>query len=152
MKSPSLLTKIGRFVFLLVLVNLIGYIASSYMTPSTMAWYRTLPVSSLNPPDSIFGAVWGILFFLQAIAAFLVWGKASPRSFVLQLALNMLWSFSFFYLRNPALALIVLIFFILALIANINTFSKAKRIAGWLMVPTLLWAFFAFYLNAVIVF
>ena len=152
MKSISIIQQIGRFVFLIVLVNLIGYIASSYMTDDTMIWYHALPLSTLNPPDYIFGLVWSILLFLQAVAAFIVWGKTSPRYFVLQLALNMLWSFTFFYLRNPAAALVVVFFFILALIANIKSFGKANKTAGWLIVPTLLWAFFAFYLNADILF
>ncbi|MBQ3696055.1 MAG: tryptophan-rich sensory protein [Alphaproteobacteria bacterium] len=152
MKKISLLQKIGRFIFLLVLVNLIGWVASGYMTDDTMAWYWTLPHSNLNPPDYIFGPVWGILLFLQAVAAYLVWGKASPRWFVLQLALNMLWSFAFFYLRSPGGALVVLVFFILALMANIKSFGKTNLLAGWLIVPTLLWAFFALYLNTVLVF
>jgi len=150
MKQPSLLVKIGRFIFLLVLVNLIGLVGNSYMNEETMAWYHTLPVSNLNPPDYIFGIVWTILFWLQAIAAFLVWGKASPRYFVLQLALNMLWSFTFFYLRTPVWALVILVFFIFALMANIKSFARVSSIAAWLIVPTLLWAIFALYLNIVV--
>ena len=152
MTHISSLQKIGRFIFLLVLVNLIGAISASYMTQDTMIWYNHLPLSKLNPPDYVFGIVWSILLFLQVIAAFLVWGKASPRYFVLQLALNMLWSFTFFYLRNPAAALIVVIFFILALMMNIKSFGRANKGAGWLIVPTLLWAFFALYLNSVLIF
>ena len=152
MNQPSLLVKIGRFIFLLVLVNLIGYISAGYMTPDTMEWYQSLSVSNLNPPNYVFSIAWGILFILQAIAAFLVWGKASPRYFVLQLGLNMLWSFTFFYLRSPLWAFVVLILFILALMANIKSFAHANRLAGWLIVPTLLWSFFALYLNWVIAF
>ena len=152
MQKISLLTKIGRFLFLLILVNIIGYVASSYMTDDTQIWYRALPHSSLNPPDYIFSVVWGILLFLQAIAATIVWGKASPRFFVLQLALNMLWSFIFFYLRRPDFALAVVICFIWALIMNIKSFAAANKLAGWLIVPTLLWSFFALYLNSAIVF
>ena len=152
MKSVSFWQKALRFIFLLVLVNLIGYIASSYMTDDTVAWYHALPLSVLNPPDYIFSIAWGILLFLQAIAAFLVWNKANQRYFVLQLALNMLWSFTFFYLRNPAAALVVVFFFILALIANIKSFGRANKWAGWFIVPTLLWSLFAFYLNADILF
>ena len=152
MQQPSLLTKTGRLTFLLLLVNAIGYIASSYMTKETMVWYAALPQSNLTPPPIVFGIVWTVLLFLQALAAFLVWGKTSPRYFVLQLALNMLWSFVFFYLRLPAIALIIVLLFILALIINIKVFGKANRWAGWLLVPTFLWSLFAIYLNAFIVF
>ena len=152
MSQISFAKKAGRFLFLLVLVNLVGYIASAYMTPDTMIWYNTLPQSSLTPPQYTFIVVWSVLLLLQAIAAFLVWGKASPRYFVLQLALNMLWSFVFFYLRNPALALTIVLLFVWSLIMNIKAFIYVKKSAGWLLVPTLLWALFAVYLNCIIVF
>ena len=152
MQRNSMLTKVGRLIFLIILVNVIGYVASSYMTPETMAWYDGLAHSTLNPPNWVFSLVWGILLLLQAIAAFIVWGKASPRYFVLQLALNMLWSFCFFYLKSPAWALGIVILFLLALCANIKVFAEKNKWAGWLLVPTLLWGFFALYLNAVIVF
>ena len=74
MKYNMIFTKIARFIFLLVLVNVIGYIASAYMTDDTMVWYQALPHSPLNPPNYVFSIVWSILLFLQAIAAYLVWG------------------------------------------------------------------------------
>ena len=152
MQQNHILSKTGRFIFLFILVNLVGYISRAYMTDDTIIWYNALPHSPLTPPSFVFGIVWSILLFLQAVAAYLVWGKASPRYFVLQLALNMLWSFVFFYLRLPHIALITVVFFVLALIMNIKSFAKANKWAGWLLVPTLLWSFFAIYLNAFIVF
>lgn len=152
MKSVSLLRKIGRLVFLFLLMALICWIASRYMTRDTILWYEALPHSSLNPPAVVFSLVWSVLLFCQAIAAFLVWDKADLLSFTIQLVLNMCWSFVFFYLRNPALALVVLLLFLIALMVNIKDFAIVHRTAGWLMVPTLLWSFFALYLNAVIVF
>ena len=151
MAHISFAQKAGRFLFLLVLVNAIGYIASEYMTQDTIIWYEALPLSSLTPPRPAFTVVWSILLLLQAISAFLVWGKASPRYFVLQLALNMLWSFVFFYLRNPGIALITVLLFVWALAMNITTFGRVRKLAGWLLAPTLLWAIFAIYLNLVIV-
>ena len=152
MQNISLLKNAGRLLFLILLVNIIGYIASGYMTKDTMVWYQALPQSSLTPANYVFGIVWSILLTLQAFAAFLVWGKASPRFFVLQLALNMAWSFVFFYLRRPDIALVVVLLFIGALVMNIRAFGKINKVSGWLLVPTLLWAIFAVYLNAVIVF
>ena len=152
MIQQNILKKLGRLIFLIVLVNCIGYISSAYMIQDTKLWYHALPLSSLTPPDYVFGIVWSILLLLQAIAAFLVWGKASPRYFVLQLALNMLWSFVFFYLRRPDIAFAVVLLFIIAFIMNIWVFSKANKLAGALLVPTLLWVLFAVYLNAYIIF
>lgn len=152
MPKISSFKKFLRFFYLFLLVNTIGYIASSYMTKDTMIWYNALPQSSLTPPSYMFGIIWSVLLFLQAVSAFLVWGKVSPRYFVLQLGLNMLWSFVFFYLRRPDIALVIVFLFLIALGMNIISFAKANKWSGWLLVPTLLWGLFAVYLNAVIVF
>ena len=152
MRNVSLLKKASRLFFLILLVNIIGYISSSYMTTDTRIWYHALPLSSLNPPDYVFGLVWSILLLFQAISAFLVWGKASPRYFVLQLAFNMMWSYVFFYLKRPDFALTIVLLFIIALVMNIYSYGKANKISAWLLVPTLIWALFAVYLNAAIVF
>ncbi len=152
MQKKSVWKSALRLFFLLFLVNTIGYIGGSYMTPETLAWYKMLPNSPLTPPDWVFPVVWTILFFMMAVSAFLVWGKASPRWFVAQLMMNMLWSFSFFYLRNPMMALGVLILMLLFLWLNICSFGKVSKWAGGLLIPTFIWGIFAFYLNAYIVF
>ena len=110
MQTKSIWRQVGELVFLLVIVNLVGFIGSLYMTPETLLWYHQLPNSFLTPPDLAFGMVWAILFFLMALSMFWVWGRASPRWFATQLVLNMLWSFCFFYLHSPTLAVIVLLF------------------------------------------
>ena len=141
-----------RLFFLFFLVNTIGYIAGSYMTPDTLVWYKTLKVSSLTPPDWVFPFVWTILFSLMAISAFLVWGRASPRWFVAQLMANMAWSFAFFYLRNPIAAAGINFLMLIFLFLNIRDFSKVSKYSGWMLVPTFLWSLFALYLNLYIVF
>ena len=152
MQKKSVWRCAGRLFFLLFLVNAIGYIGGSYMTPDTFAWYRSLPNSVLTPPDWVFHVVWTILFTLMAISAFLVWGKASPRWFVTQLMTNMLWSFCFFYLKMPTLSAGILILMLIFLFLNIYSFGKVSKTAGWLLMPTFLWSLFALYLNLYIVF
>ena len=151
MKSTTL-HKAARLFFLLLLVFTVSYVGSGFITPDTRLWYDTLIKSPLTPPDFFFPIAWTILLFLQAIAAFIVWGKASPRWFVIQLMLNMLWSFSFFYLRNPTVALGISGLFSIALFLNMWTFGKANKLAACLILPTFLWSLFAFYLNSYMVF
>ena len=140
-----------RLFFLLLLVNTIGYIGGTYMTPQTRLWYYALPNSALTPPDWVFPFVWTALFFMMAVSAFLVWGRASPRWFVAQLMTNMLWSFCFFYLRNPFLALGMLVLMLVFLYFNIRSFFKISKLAGGLLIPTFMWGLFALYLNLYIV-
>lgn len=152
MQKKSIWTQVGRFLFLLILVNFVGYIASCYMSADTLNWYHGLPNSPLTPPDWVFGIVWSVLFFMMALSYFLVWGKASPRWFVMQLLANMLWSFCFFYLRSPLLGFICVLFLIYTLIMCIKSFWHYSKASSYLMVPTLLWSIFALYLNGYLIF
>lgn len=141
----------GRLLFLLLLVQGIGYIGGGYMTPEAMAWYHGLRQSPLTPPDWVFGFVWPVLYALMSVAAWLVWEKVSPRWFTLQLVANGVWPFVFFYLRMPGAALGVLIVMLVLLAATMRGFYTQSRTAAGLLAPTFAWGLFALYLNAAIV-
>lgn len=150
MQTKSVWRQVGELLFLLIIVNSVGFLGSLYMTQDTLNWYHQLNNSPLTPPDWAFGMVWSVLFFLMALSMFLVWGRASPRWFATQLVFNMLWSFGFFYLHSPFLAELILIGLIFSLIMNIAEFYKVSKLSGLLLIPTFLWALFALYLNTFI--
>ena len=150
-KEPSVSTKALRLGFLLFLTFTIGYIGGTFVTDEAMIWYDTLILSSLNPPAAWFGIAWGILYVCMSFAAWIVWGKVSPRPFALLLAFNLLWPFLFFYLKNPILSLIDTAIMIVLTIITIYKFGKISKVAGGLMVPVLLWSLFALYLNLITV-
>jgi len=129
----------------------VGFIGSLFTTPSISTWYTTLNKPSFNPPNWIFGPVWTLLFIMMAISFYLVWQKGLTLTavliFVLQLILNTLWSLFFFYLKNPALALMEIIFLWLAILANIVIFYSISKTAGVFLVPYILWVSFAAFLN-----
>ncbi len=122
---------------------------------SVVDWYPTLNKPAWNPPAWVFGPVWTTLYVMMGVAAWLVWKKDTHFSgvrialilFFLQLALNCLWSFLFFGLRNPALALIDIVLLLVALALTTWAFFSHSRIAGLLMVPYLAWVSFATFLN-----
>jgi len=149
--EASVTTKALRLFFLLFLTFTVGYIGGTFVTPESMLWYDTLILSSLNPPAAWFGIAWGILYVCMSFAAWLVWGRGSPRPFAFQLAFNLLWPFLFFYLKNPILSLIDTALMIVFITLTIRAFGRVSRVAGGLMVPVLLWTVFAFYLNTITV-
>ena len=151
MQEKSILKRGGILFFLLVIIFSIPYATRGFMTFDRMNWYHTLPLSGLTPPDFVFPIVWTILYFLMAFSAFLVWEKASPRYFVLQLITNGVWPFLFFYLHNPTAALIDILFMIVFVALTIKTFYKVSKMAAYLLIPLFCWIVFAFYLNAHIV-
>ena len=118
------------------------------------AWYEGLAKPSWNPPNWLFGPVWTALYIGIAVAGWLVWKQSGQRRtpalalWIAQLALNAAWSWLFFGLHRPDLALGN----ILALLACIVAFAVAARplspAAAWLFVPYALWVSFATTLNA----
>jgi tryptophan-rich sensory protein len=73
--------------------------------------------------------------------------KKALLFFVIQLALNALWSILFFGIRNPFLAFIEIILLWLMIYETYVQFGKIDKIAGYLFIPYLLWVSFAAVLN-----
>lgn len=131
----------------------VGFIGSFATASSVGTWYKTLVRPSWTPPGWLFGPVWTVLYLLMACAAYRVYrGGAALTSpvffpFWCQLALNLAWSWLFFYFRRPGLAfgeLLVLLGFI---VWNLTAFLGRDLLAGLLLVPYLVWTSFAAALN-----
>ncbi len=117
-------------------------------------WYAELAKPAWNPPNWVFGPVWGVLYLLMAIAAWLVWrwsgfaGAAIPLgAYVLQLGLNAAWSWFFFGRHELGLAFIEIVLLWGAILGTIIGFWRLNPISGILLVPYLLWVTFAAFLN-----
>ena len=117
-------------------------------------WYSGLIKPALTPPGWVFGPVWTLLYAIMAVAAWLVWcrhGLANAIGplglFLGQLALNALWSYLFFGLQHPGLALLDIVFLWLVILATVKAFWRSHRPAGLLLLPYLFWVSFATYLN-----
>jgi len=132
-----------------------GFLGSLATTPSIGGWYKSLAKPSFNPPNWVFGPVWTTLYLLRGIALFLVWRlglktegvQAALILFLIQLALNTLWSILFFGLHQPLPALIEIIVLWAFILWTMIKFFGLSRPAGWLLVPYLLWVSFASVLN-----
>lgn len=121
----------------------------SFFTISAIpSWYATLSKPFFSPPNWIFGPVWTILYILMGVSLYLVWLKKKvPTVFWVQLILNAVWSIIFFGIKNPALALVDIAAFWIAIVLTIKTFYKINKVAGNLLIPYLLWVSFAAFLN-----
>ncbi len=132
-------------------------IGGAATSTSVSSWYRTLAKPSWNPPDWVFGPVWTVLYFLMAVAAWLVWRRVGwPAArvplvwFAVQLALNVGWSILFFGLRSPGAALAEILLLGSAIAVTTVSFARRSAVAAWLMVAYLAWISFAVVLNAAI--
>jgi benzodiazapine receptor len=139
-------------LFLLPLV--VGGIAGFATASSVSTWYVGLEKPFFNPPNWVFGPVWTILYSLMGISSILIYRspisaerRISLDVYFLQLFLNFTWSFLFFGLKSPLLALINIILLLIMIMVMIIQFSRVNKIAAGLQIAYLLWVSFATALN-----
>ena len=132
-------------------------LGSAATTTSVGTWYGELAKPAWNPPRWIFGPVWSALYIVIAIAGWRVWRHhENPGTrpalvwFFAQLGLNALWSFLFFGLRRPDLALIEIVVLLAALVVLQVKFWRIDRVAAALWMPYVAWVSFASVLNAAV--
>lgn len=153
MKKKIYYISIAVFICLLV-----GFLSSFATQSSVNNWYLSLNKPFFNPPNWVFAPVWSFLYVLMGIAAGLVWAKGyyhiwvktALYHFVFQLLLNALWSIVFFGLKNPLLALVVIIGLNILLFFTFKWFKVVQIKAAYLLLPYMVWVGFATVLNAAI--
>ncbi len=129
----------------------IGALLAGGFRESYGAMYKPL----LSPPGWVFPVVWTVLYLLMGYAGWLVLTSdaSEPRRrraltvFGVQLLLNLLWPLLFFRLGWYGFAFVWLLLLILAVLLCLLLFRYIVKRAGDLLVPYLLWLFFAAYLN-----
>ncbi|MES2828802.1 MAG: TspO/MBR family protein [Bacteroidota bacterium] len=154
MKSPE--TEPVKFSLPALIVNLliplsIGGIGGWLTQSSVDTWYPTLNKPSFNPPNWIFAPVWTTLYIMIGISAYLVWQRRSriehlPRTiaiYFIQLVLNLMWSFLFFYSHLIGAAFYEILALLLIIVVNGSMFYKIDKTAGLLYIPYFLWVSFA---------
>ena len=146
--------KFIKFFICLIVPQIAAILGSLATTPNITGWYTNLNKPSFNPPNWVFGPVWTLLFILMGIALYLVWMEKIKINktnaylfFYLQLAFNVIWSVLFFTLHNPLYAFIEIIFLWILILLNIIYFYRINKLAGWLLLPYILWVSFAAFLN-----
>ena len=131
-------------------VTFIAAAVGAFATTQAASFYGELARPSWAPPASWFGPVWSVLYVLMAVAAWLVWRvpyEARTRTplalFLLQLAVNALWSWLFFAWRLGGLAFADVVLLVALIAATLVSFWRVNRLAGALLVPYLCWVGFA---------
>ncbi|MDI9256487.1 MULTISPECIES: TspO/MBR family protein [Flavobacterium] len=135
----------------------VGYLSGMVTRESIATWYPTLVKPVFNPPNAVFAPVWTVLYLMMGIAGGMIWNRIETEEtavkkaflfFITQLALNALWSFLFFGMQNPLLALIEIVLLWLLIYETYHQFRKIDKTAGMLLIPYLAWVSFATVLNA----
>lgn len=131
-----------------------GGLGSLWTMPAPSSWYASLEKPAWTPPGWLFGPVWTLLYLSMGVAAWLVWrkcglqGAALPLAvFAVQLLLNVAWTGIFFGMHLPGAAFAEIVLLWLAILATLILFRQVTPVAGWLLLPYLLWVSFAAALN-----
>lgn len=145
----------GNFNFLALLKNIIlpvgGAIIVGFMTKGGMNIYNSLKKPIITPPSIVFPIVWTILYVLMGIAAYRIYmnnrsgrdDKGAYFYYLIQLAINFLWSFIFFNFRLYGISFILIIVLLVLIIITTIKFFKNDKLSGFLMIPYILWVSFA---------
>ena len=115
-------------------------------------WYSLLIKPSYNPPSWIFAPVWTTLYLMMTIAIWSFWHSKNKNVntiyiYFIHLIFNTTWSVVFFVFHKIFLALVVLIILILLIIILMFRFRRVNMLSYYLMIPYLLWCFYALMLN-----
>jgi translocator protein len=128
-----------------ILTSFIGQLFTSKNVKSP--WYLCIK-TNITPPGYVFPIVWTILYILIALAfakALITGETMIIVLFTINLVLNISWCYAFFYIKNPSLALIQILFVLLTAWAIvIITHNKMIR---FLLIPYIAWLSFATILN-----
>ncbi|HDS1123143.1 TPA: tryptophan-rich sensory protein [Stenotrophomonas maltophilia] len=143
-------------------LGLLGWFAVTFAAAALGAWastsaasfYASLTLPAWAPPAGVFGPVWTLLYAMMAVAAWLVWRERGWRGarpaltlYLVQLAVNALWSWLFFGWKLGALAFADILVLIVLVCATIFGFLRIQRAAAILLLPYLAWISFASALN-----
>lgn len=146
--------KTKQFLICLVIPLLVGGL-SALITRTGMDTFETINKPSLSPPGWLFPVVWTVLFILMGIASYLVLVSEKPQGEInraltvygIQLIFNFFWSIFFFNFSLYLFSFIWLVLLWLLILATAVLFYRISKLAGYLMIPYLLWVTFAGYLN-----
>ncbi|WP_445682659.1 TspO/MBR family protein [Radicibacter daui] len=135
-------------LFLLLVLGgglVIGYV----MTPGE--WYVGLVKPVFTPPAWVFPPAWTLLYILIAIAGWRLWrglrGSLLMKLWGVQLALNFLWSPTFFGAHLMAAGLAVILALLVTILAIMALAWRRERVVALLFLPYALWVAFASLLN-----
>jgi benzodiazapine receptor len=129
----------------------VAFLASRYQPG---IWYEGLIKPGWTPPNWVFAPVWSLLYLMMGVAAWLVWKQGGFAAaawplgfFLLQLALNGLWSWLFFGRHLIGAAMIDIGLLWVAILITMILFWNRQPAAGIMFLPYLLWVSYASTLN-----
>lgn len=154
-RMPSLPLLIGSVVLCFAAAAL----GSLVTITGAGSWFMTeLVKPEWQPPTYLFGPVWTVLYLLMGFSLAYVLSQGSDRrdvriaagAFLIQLVLNVLWSYLFFGWQMIGAAAVEIVLLWVVICVTMYLFYRIRPVAAYLLIPYLAWVTFATVLTAVI--
>jgi benzodiazapine receptor len=144
-----------RLIACFALCFAVAWLGSVATLPKIPTWYAALNKPSFTPPDYVFPIAWNVLYALMAISLWRLWQAPSGEMrslaitiFLMQLAVNLAWSWIFFGAESIRGGLSTILALVVLVAMTILAAWKVDRFAASLLLPYLLWIGYATALNA----
>lgn len=142
-------------VIVIVLVLLVVAGLGGKVTAEGMRWYRKLSLPPWTPPGSFIGSVWTLIYILSGISGLLFWYADVPApwkevivvSFLVNAALNVLWSVVFFRWHSIGGAFAESLILEASVVSLIFLLLPFSYLAAVMLVPYAAWVLFASFLT-----
>lgn len=143
-----------RFYLALFTPLIIGMISAAISARGMVA-YGNMEKPPLSPPAWLFSVAWTILYLMMGLASYFVLASETDQKikysslllYGIQLVMNFFWSIIFFKWEMYFGAFIWLILMLILVIICAIKFHRARKVAGYLLIPYVIWLTFAAYLN-----
>lgn len=143
-RTPFFKQLLGLAMWLLI--SFTAAAIGAFASANAGAFYQQLLRPDWAPPGWLFGPVWTVLYLCMGIAAWLVWREQGFRRdgaaltlFLIQLAINALWTWLFFVWHQGLLAFVEILILWALIAGTMVAFWRVRPLAGVLLFPYLLW-------------
>ncbi|UQZ94024.1 TspO/MBR family protein [Bacillus safensis] len=150
MARKSIIWAIVVFFITYALFSIAGF-----LFPIDREWYNALNKPEWTPSGGVIGAVWAVLFALISLSAAIIYGKYGFQKitlpfwilFLLNYVFNQAFSFFQFTQKDLFVATIDCLLVALTALALVIVSRKLSKVVPILLIPYVLWGFFATYLS-----
>ena len=144
--------KFLSFVLFFIITYSASFVGGMVTISLKEPWYSELAKSNFNPPDWVFAPIWTILYLMMTLAIWFYWHSKNRDSgtvyiYFIHILFNTTWSVSFFGFHNILLSFLILVILLCLIIILILRFKRVNNVSAYLMIPYLLWSFYALFLN-----
>lgn len=110
-------------------------------------WYVKLKKPPFSVPNWLVAPIWGALYMLMGISFFIIWSEGVETEgvkfamilFAVHIFFDIITSYVFYVKKSPSIAVVNELVLTALIIAIIVLYFAIKPIAGYLVIPQLVW-------------